>query len=538
MKFCSACGFEMPDDSTFCPNCGVRQTERKETIQDNEGTLSDSNYAAESVVSDVTEEPKTPEKKFKIPKWAYIACGAVAAIALLLVLVFTGVFSGLLPHSKLKLKYAESSLLKKFTDTVCSEVDNVKDIDMAYELTMNAVKPSSGRDSGETAEMLNKLTVSGGVELNNNSQKASVVAEYKRNELIDLRYFLEKDKLSLYLSPISDELYTCSITELLKKVSEDGDFDLGNDFDELKNEKQAKKDLEKLKKIVFKHVFDSDIKITKGKTVRLFDGEETVKGAAVYQISLSEKEWKALLNDLVDCIDDKDSYIYSTIDVFVQRMKQSYSYMNYEDASDVIEELRDNIPEYAEKIADLGVKLEVAMKGNQIISQRLYNDEGDLCYEAMRSGNDLHFDVMVNDNVVFDFQGTKDGRHTEFDANVYIDGDKIRITGSDINLNKRSQLGIPQGEYVLNYDEYKVMLNVESEGKGVMHELRIRFDKNDRYRSFDSLTISLYTERGASISKPKGAEVVDLNDYTMEELQKLVSDLQMQFYQNVLKKLN
>ena len=538
MKYCSSCGFQMPDDSMFCPNCGQRQAERKETVQETAGTTYGSTYAQECMRNDVTEEPKAPAKKFEIPKWAYIAAGAVAAVALILVLVFTGVFSGMLPHSKLKLKYAERSLLKEFTGTVSSEVDNIKDIDMSYELTMNAVKPSSGRNSGETADILNKLTISGGVEISGNNQKASVVAEYKRNELIDLRYFLEKDKLSFYISPLSDELYTCNINDLLKNLSEEGGFDLGNDFDELKNEKQAKKDLEKLMRIVFKHVFDSNIKITTGKTVRLFDGTETVKGAAVYQISLSEKEWNALLNDLVDCIDDKDSYVYSAIDVYVQRMNQSYSYVNYEDASDVIDELRDQIPDFAEEMADLGLTLEVIMKGNQIISQRLYSDDADVCYEAMRSGNELHFDVLVDDNVVFDFRGTKNGRHTEFEANAYIDGEKFRVTGSEINLNKKSQLGIPEGEYVMNYDDYKITLNVASEGKGVMHELRIRFDQDDRYRPFDSLTVSLYTQNGASISKPKGVDVVNLNDYTTEELQELVSNLEMQLYYTVLMKLN
>lgn len=541
MKHCSSCGFEMPDDSMFCPNCGQRQEKRPEPAQNTEGNVFADSYSADNLGNVAAEEQKTAGKKFEIPKWAYIVGGAVAAIALLLVLIFTGVFSGMLPHSKLKLKYAERNLLKEFASTVESEADDIATVDMAYELTMNAVKPSSGRNSGDTADILNKLTVSGGVELGKDNQKISAVAEYKRNELIDFRYFLEKDKLSFYISPLSDDFYTCNITDLLKNLSEDGAYDFGNDYSELKDTKQAKKDLEKLMKIAFKHVFDSDIKITTGKTVRLFDGTETVKDAAVYQISLSEKQWRALLEDLVDCIDDKDSYVYSAIDVYVQRMKAAYSYssyMPYEDASDVIEELRDQIPDFAEEIADLGLKLEVIMKGNQIISQRLYNDDIDVCYEALRSGDELHFDVLVEDNVVFDFVGTKSGRNTEFEANAYIDGEKIRVTGSNINLNKKSQLGIPQGEYTLNYDDNKITLNVESEGKGVMHRLRIRFDQNDRYRSFDSLTISLYTEKGASISKPKGTGVVNLNDYTMEELQELLYNLEMQFYYNVAMKLD
>ena len=557
MKYCGACGTPVEDDCLFCPNCGQRLEERIDPVPEPEPYVANEPVQEpepepaayepnvfeeeETPVQPAPEEPSLPGKKKGIPKLAFIIAGAAAAIALVVVLIFTGVFSGLLPHSKLKLKYAEQKLFKELTAAANTGVSEVQDIDMAYELTMKAVAASDSYYSNtETADIMNKLTVSGGGDMDKNGGNYSVVAEYKGNELIDFRCFLEKERLSVYLSPLSDELYTCDIKEMLETLADELNLDLDEGPDQLRDMDLAKKDAEKITKIIFKHLLNGDVKISKGKTVRLFDEEETVKGAAVYQISLSEKQWKALLTELVSYAEDKDSYVYSLIDAYVVYLKQQYSYYykDIEDAADVIDQWKDQIPEAAETLADQDLKFEVVMKGNTIIRQRVFTDDGGAGYDLLTSGKEVHFAFYTEEEMLLDLQAERSGSKLDIEATVFADGEKIRITGSDIKLNKRSQLGIPQGEYSMSFDGNRVSLNVTPEGKGMQHELRIRFDQSYRYRSFDSLTFTLYTEKGAKIAKPKGVDTVDISDYSLNELEKLAEKLYSKFSSSVLPKLS
>ena len=93
------------------------------------------------------------------------------------------------------------------------------------------------------------------------------------------------------------------------------------------------------------------------------------------------------------------------------------------------------------------------------------------------------------------------------------------------------------GEYSFSVEKNRVELNVVPEGKGTNHELRIRFNQEYRYRSFDSFSLTLYTEKGASISKPKGVETVDISDYSDAEFQKLASKVGQKLY-SVLQKVS
>ena len=562
MKYCHACGQAIDDDTLFCPYCGTKQEpmtasepasysepepyeepepcEEPETAQpyaaddfdsdsydadpyaagdDENGYGDDENaYGEEEAWSEAPAKPAKKKKKGsrKGKKTALtlgLVIGGVVLVAAAAVLLFlTGAIGSLLPHSKAKLKLAELNLFKDMAAVADTELGDAKKLDMSYTLSMKAVTADTRYSSSDTADVINKLKLSGGVESDGKSMKLRATADFKGNELLDVLYFLDQDKMSLYMSPVSDDFYTCKLEDLVRLTG--GDADDLPDTD--KREKNGR----------FKDLFDFRMKISKGKTVALFDDEKTVKGVAVYQISPTEKEWKKMMTDVLDSVVYKGSYFRSYLELLAEveggRM----------DADDMLDELRDAIDEFAEKLADQDVTIEGYMKGNTIIRQavRFGEDGASVGYEALASGKESRFFVYYSEEEgdvepLFDFQSTQSGRTLEFEATIHSGRDKYRISGSGINTKKVSTLGIPQGEYSISIEGNRIELNVAPEGKGMNHELRIRFNQDNRYRAFDSFSATLYTEKGTTINKPKGVETVDLSDYSEAEFQKLVQKL-------------
>jgi hypothetical protein len=564
MKYCHACGQAIDDDTVFCPFCGTRQeplpvdepeaepelgpepysNDDMDTEPEPESYQVDAYEEEESWSAPAAEPPKKKKKKGapKNKKTALrlgLILGGVVILAAAVVLLFlTGSIGSLLPHSKAKLKLAEANLFKQVASVGNAELNQYKDFDFSYDLSMKAVNNSSRTytsGSVTTADILNKMKLSGGIEGNGKGLKLHAAADYKSNELLDVLFFLDQDKVSLYMSPVSDDFYTCKIDDLLRLSGRESDDLPGTE--KLADTDLAKKDLEKAVTVAFKDLFDSKIKISKGKTIQLFDDEKTVKGAAIYQISPTEKEWKKLMQDAFDAVSYKGSYLYRAVEYYLAMNKSS------KDVDDYLDDLREEIPEIAENMADSELKIEVIMKGNTILRQRMYTEDGHMGYDAYRSGKETRFFVFYASNSseeytpVFDFQSTKSGRTYEFEATVGKGSDKVRFSGADVNPGKTSALGIPVGEYSFSVEKNRVELNVVPEGKGTNHELRIRFNQEYRYRSFDSFSLTLYTEKGASISKPKGVETVDISDYSDAEFQKLASKVGQKLY-SVLQKVS
>lgn len=579
MKYCHACGQAIDDDTLFCPYCGTKQEpmtvdepssdsesasyEEPETAQPYAADDFDSDsydadpYAAgddenaygydenvcgeEETRSDAPAKPAKKKKKGarKGKKTALtlgLVIGGVVLVAAAAVLLFlTGAIGSLLPHSKAKLKLAELNLFKDMAAVADTELGDAKKLDMSYTLGMKAVAADTRYSSSDTADVINKLKLSGGVESDGKSMKLRATADYKGNELLDVLYFLDQDKMSLYMSPVSDDLYTCKLEDLVRLTG--GDADDLPDTDKLLDDKLMKKDLEKAMTVLFKDLFNSRMKISKGKTVALFDDEKTVKGVAVYQISPTEKEWKKMMTDVLDTVVYKGSYFRSYLEFYAEMQGGRM------DADDMLDELRDAIDEVAEKLADQDVTIEVYMKGNTIIRQAVrFGEDGEsVGYDALASGKESRFLMYYSeeeDDVepLFDFQSNQSGRTLEFEATIYSGRTKYRVSGSGINTKKVSALGVPQGEYSINIEGNRIDLNVAPEGKGMNHELRIRFSEDNRYRTFDSFSVTLYTEKGTTINKPKGVETVDLSDYSEAEFQKLVTKLYPKFM-NIVQKV-
>lgn len=561
MKYCHACGQEIDDDTLFCPFCGTRQ----ESLTDDEPEIEpeaqeepafepdadldddfdaepqeyqDVDFEEENIWRTPEEEEKAPEKpakkkkksarrKKKLALTLGIVGGAVILAAAVVLLLLTGAIGALLPHSKAKLQLAEVNLLKEAAGYTNTGLNAAENVNASYVLTgkMSTSKDSYYAVPQKYVDLIGKIKLSGGIIGDSKNVKFSSSLEIKENEVLNALLMMDQKELGVYTSLIDDAYYTCKLEDLSEILTNNGE---APDTDKLKDTDLARKDLEKALTVAFKDLFDSKLKITKGKTVQLFDEEETVKGAVIYQISPTEKEWKKLLQDLYDNLFYKGSYANASLEYYVEMSGVS------KDPSDFLDQIKDQIPDLAEKLADLDVKIEVVMKGNTIIRQSVYlkDEQYQMGYDALSSGKTSRFFAFYaeNDKVtpVFDFQRTVNGRNAEFEGTVYSGRNNklARISGSGINLKKRSTLNIPVGEYSVTINEgytYRVDLNVAPEGKGMNHELRFKMDQNMRYRSFDSLSLTLYTEKGAKVSKPKGLETEEITD--RKDLEKLAEKL-------------
>lgn len=561
MKYCHACGKAIDDDILFCTYCGTRQDpppsaasyaepaggpdaydpqayEPQGAAFAPEGYQPDP-YRPEAYEQDAwqaPEGPKPPKKKKKLSrrkrkamlKVGIAAGAAVLVIAVAAVLLLTGAIVSLLPHSKAKLKLAEVNLLKDAAAYAQTGLNQAEGLDMSYELTGKA--SSSGvswgfSSTGGILENINKLKVYGGVESSQKGLKFRAAAEFKGNELLDALFFLDEDRASLYLSPILDDLYTCKLEELPRVLGMDEDAELP-DSSKLRDTKQAKKDMEKAMTVAMKDLFRSNVKITKGKTVQLFDEEKTVKGVAIYQIKPTEKEWNKLLMDAYNAAAYRGSYLYNALDYFAEL------YDSDKDADELLEELQEELLDLAEELAENDVTIEIWMKGSTIIRQSVTTNDGDCVYgyDAYASDKESRFFLFsaTGDEVqpIFDMTSSTSRGVTSFDADLYAyRGASISITGSDIKLKKTSTLGIPQGEYSINYMGLRMDLDVAPQGKGMDHTFKV----SGAYLSFlgvNDVSVNLYTEKGASIKKPKGADTVDVGEMSEEELERLADKIE------------
>lgn len=560
MRYCHACGKPIEDDILFCIYCGTRQEpltsaepspksgadayepeafEPQPAAFSPEGYQPDP-YRTEAYEADAWEAPtpkpvkkkkkKLSRKKRKAMLKLGIGLGAAALLAAVaVILLLTGAIVSLLPHSKAKLKLAEANLFKDVAAYAEDGVALAEKLDMSYELTADISASGTSWGFGSMADTLNnisKVKVSGGIESSRKDLKFRAATEFKGNELLDVIFFLNEDEASLCLSPILDDLYTCRLEDLPRVLGMDEDTELP-DSSRIRDARQAKKDMKKAMTVAFKDLFNANVKITKGRTVQLFDEEKTVKGVAVYQIKPTEKEWEKLLTDVYNAAAYKGSYLYNAMEYMLTAQASR------EDVDDVLETWKDKLPDYAEKLAEREITIEVWMKGSTILRQSVTADEGKYCcgYDAYTSDKDSRFFLFYAEDEevqpVFDMTCSAARGVASFDADLYVDGDDaIRLSGSGIRLKKTSTLGVPQGEYTASYMGFNVEFDVTPQGKGMDHTFRIQGSYLYLLLGVNEASVNLYTEKGATIKKPRGAETVNVGDMSEKELDRLMEKIE------------
>lgn len=584
MKFCAQCGERLDDASAFCSRCGAKQAgfdfEQKvsdaadNAVETAEGAVND----AETVIENAGEEIRAEYDEAVTAVTAYSAAdykeprpvkkrrrgwiiAAIVAAALLLsvgALAATGAYTSLIPHSKLKLGLAERSLFNTSVQAVNRALPEQDGLNADFELGVDIDPGEMGGFYadyyGQIFDIINNLKLFASVDTRE-CLDLSVRGDYKGNTAADLRLFVEKDKFGVYIAPADDDLYTITRTALLGKLAPELD-PAKTDFLFDKIDKAAlRQDSEAIADIVKKALKEADIAIEKNVPVDLFNDGEQIK-AAVYTITLTEEQIKALLTDIADYLDSDDCYLADYANDWIILLNELAvkeidedmdlyldDFEDYAGIDDVIANFREKIPELAKQYVEDGYKLEAVMKGNDIVRQRIYNDDGSFGYDAIAEGNEEHFMVYADDDeervLSADVNRVVNGDNVEVKcvANVS-EGNKLVVEGKS-DLSKRSVIGTHEGVWDF------VATDADGETIGTAH-VDSAMDKNSRMKhlinvkpgadmeaEFNELTIDFLAGEGDGVERPAGVEEVDISDYSDTKLTRLISSIVLKLYSNI-----
>lgn len=595
MKYCAQCGERLNDASMFCSNCGAKQPgtekaaeavetavdavdnaeavyEEAEAAADAEGA-SDAEGAAEAVfaeaagVDDINyAAAEAPVKKKKrTGLWVGLGIAAAAIIAIVALMV-TSAYANLIPHSKLKLALAERKLYNGAVETVTRELPMTDGISANVDLTFDIdAEDPYGYMSGYL-DIINDIKLGISFDTRENLD-LGIRGEYKGNTAADLRLFVDEDKLGLYIAPADDDVYTMTRTALLEKIAPELDPEK-TDFLFKKLDREAvKKDVDAITAIVGKALKDADIKIEKNAPICPFNEEGEIK-AAVYTVTLTEEQMKTLLTDIADYIESDDCYIGTyAADLFAMLNEAGASAdldldeiigdleliegadETFPTFDELMAKLREQIPEAAERYVEEGWKLEAVMKGNDIIRQRIYNNEGQSCgYDSITNGattrTAFRFDRGDGDVYIRDELRTVNGSVVQSHIDVIHGDDTVTACDATYDTSKKDVFGAPEGTWNITLSdgenglEALVQIYTRLENGGMTYDINFvpSEDMNEGgIYTIKSMQFHAHTSEISGVEKPAGAKEVDISDYSDVQLGKLFTGIVYKLYGNINK---
>ena len=549
MKYCSQCGERLEDGDIFCPACGSRQQEfapvqaqAPAAVTESAPAQNEYDYPAADTSLNGEAAPVVPKAKKK--KTGLIIGLAAAALVVLGVaaLFVTGAYASLLPHSKLKLGLAENKLIQSVSANRYADFELPEAVD--YRLTADLVTNDYvDYSTEEIADMIKDCTLTGSIDTVEGYGLAARL-DYKGNTAVDLKLLMDEEQLGLYLSPASDDYYTFSTKKLYERLFPDEDPEKYKELFKTVDIDKVKKDYQNLLDIVLRSLNDAEIDIQKNMPVTLFDGE--AHKAAVYTVPITEELVRDVLTAVIDYLDSDECYISDYIgegymtEGLVDMLLYGRYYGGYSGETktfkEQLAEAREHIDETAREIAEQNLKFEVLMEGNDIIRQRIYNDEGCLAYESVKSGKTQRLWVYMKEDEDYAFRAECEiasrGNDRTINMDLFSDDEKVAGLECDIDISSRSVIGTFEGDYKLtvysDWDESVsvVKMNVAPEANGFMHSVTYEADDDTAYYSgIDTVRAKLFVASGSRVKVPAGVETVDISDYSDMKLMRLANTL-------------
>lgn len=201
-----------------------------------------------------------------------------------------------------------------------------------------------------------------------------------------------------------------------------------------------------------------------------------------------------------------------------------------QDLAEVLPELADMLEAVEFVEADfqaLGFQWEVVLKGLNLVQTRVMYADNVIALELLGSeakGRDIALTIMEGDSDFLElmrlsYMGARD----LVEGSIYFNdsyGHQDLELVFDVNLGKKSALGIPHGNYALRLAalEDEVPLIVEQEGSGSRHTLKL--GANYGYDDVDYVFVLDTTDQKSSVRVPEVAatDITDYSSYMIEEI--------------------
>lgn len=483
---------------------------------------------------------ENPEKKKKAPLPAIILIAAAALIALIF-LIFRLV-SGSDPSKEfiaIQRKFFEQSIVKGIKDGIPDSRSFSADIKI------------SGEVKGESlyVEYISKLLEGSSVTLktdaNTKEYLANAILNLKEKEALKAIFYTDENKISFSIPGANENKYTIDSDKLSESR--------GINAEEGRNLRKAYEklydvDLNKVTDSIFSiyavGVNDKNLVVERNVKIQFSEIAGELTGS-VYTWNPQKEDCKNMLLKMADVMKTDDEIVPIISDIV-----DVYSKLGVYDGSSVSDSIDEYVRYINENIDELAEKME---KANITVILGI-----DKSKKLVKYSIEFNNDGVAN---LFAFETKKDGSNTS--SAVYIEEDgmrKLKLSNEmsmdnkmaagtfniqaasrygavnipvkySVDYNRKSELGIPYGNYVADFSQLgvsvKLALDVQEAGNGSTdHLIRISGLSSifSSYNAIESAGIFINSSTPSTAEKPSGTEI-DVSSYSDEELSELFRGL-------------
>ncbi len=505
---CPNCGERMEAGAAFCPNCGAMKT--------------DAGWTGMPVPAEAVPAKKGNRRLIGI------LCGAGGAVLLAVLLI--GLFMGPLASPSKKFISGQKKMLKSvgsFLSMAAKEADSLTSFSTDMTLTADT-------DNWEAARYLDDSAVDLKVDMHKDRLLVNADLTLMGSQVLSGAVTYDKGVVGVCVPELDDTYYVADLAQLMDSLGVDTDTQSVEppQVDEAK----LKKLFSRYSGLILETVNDDNVTKEDGKSFRLDFLGKKVKGQ-VYIFEPSAEDVEELLLKLADALED-DQELRDVVSEFLAGNEELAAQLTSGRVQDVedqwdtalldtAENLRDSAKDIGKRVERAGFRWSLGFQGGKVVMNRI---------ELARAGNAVGYENLEGKAAVYYTQNGSRYMDAELeyekDGGTYGGSVTVSSYGSpeasfdfdEVNLGKRSILGICYGEYELRDSQGDLLaaLTVEKgEDGGTDHVVEI-----NEIPQAGNLEVTLHTsDKRSTAAKPKSPEE-DVSDYTQEDFQDLMDYLE------------
>lgn len=484
VEYCGRCGERLAAGTQFCPNCGA---------------------------------PVSAGKK-KAPKGKKIAIISSAVAAVVAIAVLAAVLLPGLTRSDAEdfIRYQRSMIAQPLTDALMSGMESAMSVlNSDLTVTVHTEDPDVGWLL-DGASVVLKLKTEGGRFV------ANAVVNFMNAQLLTGALTLEDGVLGFYLPQARDVYYTMDVSKFSGDTGWDGTLPTGIDPSALSA------CIEKYTDILCSAVRDDDLTVEKKKTVDYIALDGDVTGT-VYTFVPTARDIETTVLALADALEGDEDLAELLCGLAGASGREMTRLEAASALADAAGRLREAAQNAGEAVEQSGFEWVLVMEGRTVRQVRIRANGRDLGIETSgrRDGDGERFAVFSSENgtVTTLLSGNSAIKGGNVSGSVELAlGDGRATISFDRSQDSVSPLGIPAGRYELTTDsgDVHIALEVADAGDGSFdHRLLLR---GGELGLVSDTTVTVNATKGSTAEAPD-APVVDISDYSEEELSALFEDL-------------
>jgi|GEM_PF-1966529 len=547
---CSNCGATLREGTAFCPACGakvepkVRYCDRcGERLQPGYAFCTNCGNPVSGGSSGSGRKQKTPgggfEERYgssqrkggagKKRTGIIIGAAAAAVILIFVILLLTGVLLSPAARFKMVVKKSVVEPATSAVDKVLSFRDNPG---LSTDMTISASAPDS-----YSSEIYNDITVDLKVKAEKKNTLVNVDVNWLGSDVLSGAFTYDGDQFGFYLPDLDSGYYVVDIDQLFGnyEYAQYGLFEVGIDIDS----KLVDEVISRYADVVLSCVNAGNMTVSRNERIRLVSAGETVTGVTAYTFQPTGEDISEMLTKLADTIEKDKDLRELMVDTYGAYLLADG---DAENEADVRLQIEDMIVDFADQMRNMAefygyddmptdFSWTIYMKGTYLYREEIVPD-GDYSealvferYGEESSGITYCVGMCYLDENEFTeavtLQYQKSGKTLTGDLSYMPEyGDTIKAS-FDLNLAKQSALKLYYGTYRLDAGDVTAKLEVDSNGSGSEHKLRLSGDDLDYSIGVSNLTVSVITTDRSSTAKEPSAKAQDISDYSEEEFSEL-----------------